>query len=430
MSNSKISLYALLSQSIRLVSGPLVLLVISATLSSEEMSFYYSFFSFVAMQQLLEMGLGFTIKQFIAHAYKEKDGKWTDRSILDIKSYFRFTVFWFLILAAFILFGIGFFGYYFFSSYIGEVSWIIPWWCLVLVSAMATGLTPILLLLEGCQKQVAVYKGKLISGLATSISTCIAMLLDFGLYSIAISVLISNIVLYIYLYPSISVMKMQLLRVCGFSKNTKKVFFELWPMLSKISVTWVMGYFFWNSFNLIAFKQFTPELAGQLGFTLALARAGYGIAESIVSSQSTVFSLNISNGNILNAKSNFNRSMTYSVSLLIFGYFSFCLTFWFFPDFFLFEKTLDIYSSIQIFAYFILLLPVTLQANFCRCFKVEPYFALSMFANISIPLVFYMVSYLYKEVYFMALIPILMIMLVWSMIIFRKTLTRELANVY
>tara|TARA_R110001592_G_scaffold178141_1_gene418790 strand:+ start:3686 stop:3832 length:147 start_codon:yes stop_codon:yes gene_type:complete len=36
------------------------------------------------MQQLLEMGLGFTVKKFIAHAYKEENGIWDMTSIKGV----------------------------------------------------------------------------------------------------------------------------------------------------------------------------------------------------------------------------------------------------------------------------------------------------------------------------------------------------------
>lgn len=45
--------------------------------SDAEMSFYYSFFNVIAIQQMLEMGFGFVLKQYIAHAYKHDfTGQW------------------------------------------------------------------------------------------------------------------------------------------------------------------------------------------------------------------------------------------------------------------------------------------------------------------------------------------------------------------
>lgn len=425
MVGKKVSLYALLSQSSRLLSGPLVLLVISSKLTSEQMSYYYSFFSIIAMQQLLEMGLGFAIKQFIAHAYKEREGKWLESSILDVKSYFRFACLWFAFIFVFILFGIGFFGDYFFSSEYSEIDWSIPWWSLVFASAIATGLTPILFLLEGCQRQVEIYKARLFSGLSASATTCILMAAGFDLYSIAISVVISNFVMYVYLYRHIYEINMSFQRVVGFSKTIKETFFELWPMVSKMSLTWVMGYFFWNSFNLIAFKQFTPDLAGKLGFTLALARAGFGIAESIVASQSTIYAKQISEGKVEIAVLAFKKGMNQSLGLLIFGYASFCSVNMIIPDLYIFNKSLDLNQTIQVFIYFILLLPVILQSNFCRCFKKEPYFYISIFSNIAVPIVFFLISYTFNDVRFIYLTPVSVLLCIWSNVIFFKTINES-----
>jgi O-antigen/teichoic acid export membrane protein len=424
--NIKTPLYSLLSQSIRLLSGPITLLVVSSSLTNEQMSFYFSFFSLIAMQQLLEMGLGYTVKQFIAHAYKEEDGIWKVTSIKDVKSYFRFTCLWFLFLVLFILLGIGFLGYYFFSSYAGNIDWLSSWWCLVFVSAVATGLSPILFVLEGCQKQVQIYKGRMISAIVSSLSLWIAMIMQLDLYSIAISVLISNLVLFKYLYPHISRLLVIFRKSPGHSKEIKEVFKELWPMLSKLSVTWGMGYLFWNSFNLTAFKLFTPEQAGKFGFTLALARAGFGIAESIVNSQSTIYSRNISEGKILQAKASFTKSLFISQVLILAGYGLYLVAYKFYPSFYLFDKTLSLWVTIQIFLYFSLLLPVNSQANFCRCFKKEPYFKLSMFCNISVPVVFLITSYIFRDVVFIYLLPLSIIFILWSRIIFKTTLKNEI----
>jgi hypothetical protein len=421
MKHRQVAAFSLLGQSVKLLSGPITLLVISDSLTSEQMVFYFSFFNVIALQQILEMGLGFTIKQFISHAYVETDNAWTSESIKKIKSYFKFSLLWFSGIFIFIVFGIGMFGFWFFSSYEGNINWDGPWFVLVIVTAVITLFTPILLLIEGCQKQEELYKSKLVSGVVMSITLCSCMLLGLDLYSIAISMLVSNVVLYLCLSKSISNIFKTFKRVEGYLLSNKYVFIELWPMLYKISITWITGYFFWNSFNLIAFKELSPDIAGKFAFTLGLARAGYGIAESVVSAQSTIYAHDISIGKVNKAKQLFRKSQIFSMLLLILGYLFYVVFYFIFPNFYVFDKTLEIVQSIEVFLYFILLLPVVLEANFCRCFKGEPYMWLSLFCNTSIPIVFYVSVKFFDDIQFITLIPFSIVFIIWSKILYSKS---------
>ena len=99
--SSKIAFFAFTSQIVRVLSGPLSLVVLSSNFSSEQLSFYYTFFSLIAMQQLLEMGIGFTIKQAIAHAYSAISHTTVKNYNRNIQNYFTFSLLWFVGIALF-----------------------------------------------------------------------------------------------------------------------------------------------------------------------------------------------------------------------------------------------------------------------------------------------------------------------------------------
>ena len=421
MKHRTIASAAFLSQVLRVISGPLTILFVARNLSSEEMSFYYSFFNVIALQQILEMGLGFVIKQYIAHDYKvDQENVLTIDSIASIKSYFTFSSLWFLFVALFVFVIVGLFGIWFFSSYQGDIVWQSPWWAIVVITSIATLVTPIQFLLEGCQQQLILYKGRVFSALVSAFSLCLSLYYGAGLYSVAVSLLCSNLALYVFIYkPSVELLSKVFL--VSSSKTIRKTLAEIWPMLSKLSVTWIMGYFFWNSFNLIAFKLLSLDLAGRFGFTLSLARAGLSIAESLVASQTTIYASQISNGNADSAKIKFEKLMLLSCTVLFLGYFLYSFVAIFFRDFFVFTKALPIKETILIFIYFLLLLPVLLQANFCRCFKEEPYFYLSMFVNIQVPLVFFSVCYYVRQPSFEYLLPFSAFVFLWSCELYKKT---------
>jgi O-antigen/teichoic acid export membrane protein len=420
MNYRSIASAAFLSQVLRVIAGPLTIVFVARSLSSEEMSFYYSFFNVIALQQILEMGVGFVIKQYISHDYKtDTSNVWLRESIESIKSFFVFSFFWFSLVAIFVFIVVGFFGIWFFSSYEGHVIWQRPWWAMVIITSITTLATPIQFLLEGCQQQLILYKGRVFSALVSAISLCISLYYDAGLYSVAISLVFSNVAFYLFIYKPSARLLCKVLSVSA-SKTVRDTLIEIWPMLSKLSVTWLMGYLFWNSFNLIAFKFIPIELAGRFGFTLSLARAGLSIAESLVASQTTIYASYISSGNAILARVKFERLMMLSCAVLVAGYFIYSLLGIFFPGAFIFTKALSIRETAWIFIYFVLLLPLLLQANFCRCFKKEPYFYLSMFVNIQVPIVFLGICYFIKQPSFEYLLPFSVLALLWSNHIYKS----------
>lgn len=422
MKNTRVASLSILSQSFRILSGPLTIFIIAKTLSVSEMSIYYAFFNVIALQQIMEMGVGFTIRQYISHAYKiDKDKKWLNSSKEKIISYMRFSFVWYMVISMFVLLIVGFAGEYFFSSYEGTSNWMQPWWTLVIFISVFTIFTPIQFLVEGCQQQLSLYKARLISGVLSSVSLCISLYYGAGLYSIVVSIIVLNIVLYIFIYNQSKRLVSEIINIKP-NQGLFLTFIDVWPMLSKISVTWILGYFFWNSFNLIAFKTLSNDQAGRFGFTLSLAKAGYSIAESLIASQTTIYSNYISNGLIDKARKQFERLMLLSMAILFIGFSSYIILYLSLPDLFIFKKTLGLDLTLSIFVYFILLLPITSHASYCRCFKVEPYFRLSLFINIQVPIVFFIICFYQKEPNFIYLLPFSMLSLIWSCIIYRKAI--------
>ncbi|WP_305818607.1 hypothetical protein [Photobacterium leiognathi] len=112
--NFNIALLAVVSRGAKLFLGPITLLIISAQLSSDELGYYYTFFSFISMQMLVELGIGHVIKQYISHAYIEKDGEWLESSKIKIKRYYYFSICWFVGVALFLMFVIVLFWIYVF----------------------------------------------------------------------------------------------------------------------------------------------------------------------------------------------------------------------------------------------------------------------------------------------------------------------------
>ncbi|MBL0460969.1 MULTISPECIES: polysaccharide biosynthesis protein [Aeromonas] len=408
-----ISLFSALANGIKLLAGPITLLFISKNLNSEQIGFYYTFFSLVAMQQLAELGLGHTLKQFIAHAYKLENGTWISESKAKIKGYVSFGFKWFAVVALFLILVVAPAGWAYYSDYTGTVNWLSPWLMLIGVSALVTSLIPIQILLDATQNQKRVYQAQSVSALVNSVAIWVLISLGAGLYTIPLALIASNTVFYVLLSPLVRPFYQALLDV-KVSANLFSIFKELWPLFSRVSIVWAVGFLFWNGFNLISFKIYDADFAGKVIFTIALARAGFGLAESLFSSQITVISYKIAQGHIQHAQQYAKKYQLIALLILVLGYSAFCILTQLWPSFFLVQKTVDLEYTISIFLFFILNLILIVQNDFVRCFKVEPFVLVSIFKGILVPLSFYIGNELGFKIYLYPPVLIMVISIVWS----------------
>ncbi|WP_243975787.1 hypothetical protein [Vibrio natriegens] len=412
--NNKIALFSLISKSVKIVSGPIVIFVVSSTLEESELAFYYAFFSLVAMQQLLEMGIGHVLRQQIAHSFKLTEGMWSLDSQREIKNYIYFANFWFLCLSLLFFLLVGGGGYVYFStSNIENINWQEPWLILISTISFFIIFTPISITIESVQRQKVLFKARLLSSIINAVSMIVLINGDYKLYSIGIALFISNLVLYILLFVS-NVDIFKKLTIVERTKNFFDIFNSIKGLLGRVSLVWLLGYFFWNGFNLIAFKALELEDAGRFMLLMSLAKVGFQIAESITQGQMTIYSNMIANGNGIKARKLFRRYRGFSFLLLIVGYVVFFVFTKIFSEISLIKKLPDSLMIISVFSYFFTLLFLTLNNNFIRCFKAEPFVLVSIFNSILVPLSFYTsLSLDFINIMIMP-ITVLMVSILWS----------------
>ncbi|OEE10475.1 hypothetical protein [Vibrio cyclitrophicus] len=411
--NNKVAFLSILARSVKICIAPVTLLIISKELSSQELSFYFTFFSFLALQQIAELGIGSVLKQYYSHSLRvDRKNKITSESLIDLKQYFQFSLRWYFIVAIFILIIIGPLGWLFFQ---GENSNAIDWesaWVILIISQAFSMMTlPLQFLLDGIQKQEKVQSTILYSGMINGIAIWASILSGFGLYSVGISILISSLFRFCYTYYySRPVLE-------KFNKNKNKfsflgIFHLVWPLLKRVSLVWGFGYFFWNGFTLITFKVAGAEQAAKIIFTLSISKALYDIAASITTGQTTIFSNLIFQKKASLAKAQFDKYFTLSLLIILFGYFSVVALKLIFTDFFVSEKLSDFSSLVQIAIFYSLVLYKNLSCSFVRYHKVEPFVHLAIAESILIP-IFYYLGFSYLENY--EFLPCIIIMLIFTL---------------
>ncbi|WP_157781984.1 O81 family O-antigen flippase [Vibrio splendidus] len=376
---------SILSKSFRVIVGPVTLVLIASSLTSEELGFYYTFFSIIAMRQLLEVGVNSVLKQFYAHEF---DNVLISNNYDKVSSLFIFSMYWYFFVA--ILFALlsSATAYFIFSRADSVVEWQGSWTLLMITSTFLLFQLPFKSYLDGMQEQIKMQSLTLISDIVGVLFLWAFLISDFGLYSLGLSQVAINIIFYLLLF---------FLNGDKFRQNIscekfdfKSIFFEVWPLLKKTGIVFFLGYFYWNGFNIISFDYLGPALAGMIGLSIAMSRAGQNIALAGVLSHSTQYARLISNEKDIDAYSGFKVQFLGGFLLLISGYLLYCACYLINPNFSFFSKALPIDEMTWVFLFFILSFIISSLDNYTRCYKVELFVKVQAFNSVFTPLLFFM----------------------------------------
>ncbi len=389
--NNKVATMSFFSSLIKVLIGPSILLIISLRLSDEEIALYFAFLSVISMQQMLEMGIGNVSKTFIAHSYASSD-------LIKASSHFRFMKYWFYFVAFCIILFIGVGGTFFFNYKGLNVEWLIPWFSLVIVSALTNILFPFFNVLESTDYQYEFRFGMLISSAAYGISLFIMMYFNCGLISISIAQLFGLIIRFLF-----SLKYIKKVELSAFKTNETicllDCFKEMKSLLGTVTITWIIGYIYWNGIGLFVFQVENPAFSSAFMLCWNLCYTGYIIATSIVGSQYTMCSLKISKGDITSAFSVYSKYNKWGLILLITGYVSF------FYISKIFDKQFDFFSKLPnddiillIMTFFVFSYILLTAADFFRCFKKDLFFSLIIYLFISTPIIVVVSYYILDKV--------------------------------
>lgn len=268
-------LYGVLTNVWSTASGPVTLLLMASYFSAEIQGYYYTFGSVLALQVLVQLGLGTVITQFAAHEWARlgfgKHGEIVGDSaaLSRLVSLGQLALGWFAIGGVLVAVGLGVGGYIFFSksTYPG-IDWVGPWFLLCVLSGMRVWLLPIWSLLEGCNQVSQVYAYRMIEGILRSPVIWCAILLGAELWTPAIS----TAVLLVWGAVFLGRQYLPFLRTffCSIEEPRLSWRFEIWPMQWRIALSWLSGYFIFSLFTPILFHYHGPVVAGQMGMTWTL----------------------------------------------------------------------------------------------------------------------------------------------------------------
>ncbi|MEH6998089.1 MAG: hypothetical protein V7542_06805 [Limnobacter sp.] len=382
------SLWGGLSALLRLMLGPITLLLVAYKLNPVEMGFYFQFFSLYAFQQVFEGGVGFLLLRYCSRLKVSNVEGVEENSELIEK--INFSLFWYRAISIVLILILGLLGFYFFigDQFQSAVNWEIPWIVYIVFSCLTLSIYPYSILNEVFHSRAEVYKKRAVVNLVQFSVISLSLLLDMKLFALSLSaVMVFILSRYFYYNSGVRILK-------GFScisSRLSSVFrvylIENW----KLILVWVTGYFYWFSLPLLVFVMEGSKTSGAFSFTNSIVLAISTLASMMVITKAAFFSEKLRSGQFIQAVNVFLMSNLWSIIIYL-------------PTFVLIfiidlldlsilnGKVLE--GSVLFFLALnqLCVLVFSNLAFFCRLKDDDPFFWVSMCSNVLTPVVLLILS--------------------------------------
>lgn len=294
-------LFMLIARGWRFLAGPVGLYIIILRFSRVEQGFYYTLNSLLSAQIFFELGLLTVIAQFASHEFTHLSWGEDGEILGDPESKERFVDLlylsnnWYLVASAILVtvlvpVGLLFLGR---SQATTDFAWKLPWILAVISVGANLLIIPFYAVITGSGKVATINFLELLGGMGGTLLSWAIMLLNGGLYAAA-AVGLGNFLVGV-LYITLRKRKLLQAFIHRFrnrrnNHETKLTWStEIWPMQWRIAMSWMAGYFIFQMFTPALFYHQGPVIAGQMGMTLSVVNAMYGVSASWMQTKSPVF---------------------------------------------------------------------------------------------------------------------------------------------
>jgi hypothetical protein len=311
--------YTVIYRAWLIASGAMLVLFAPVWFTPIEQGLYFTFASLVAAHVLFELGAGFVLTQYIAHEHGaiKKESGYLDKlnENFRLKSIYGYTKFWFRLSTIFFTIFIGAGGFWFFSTKVesSNIDWLNPWLLLVVSSACNLYMQPHLIVMEGLGKVGLVSKIRTQQSIIGNLIMWGFLFNGYGLYAIFILPLVSGVTTYLY-----SRADKDLLSISKGGKPAT-LFKEIFPMQSKIALSWASGYFVFHAITPIIFSKIGMVEAGKFGLGLAALNGVQSIGTAWINVRGPQFANYIARKKYYALRVNFIRSFRMTIAMSLTG---------------------------------------------------------------------------------------------------------------
>jgi hypothetical protein len=410
----------------RLLSGPILLILIPIYLSAEAQGYWYTFISLAALAVFADMGFSTILLQFSAHEFahlkfdENKIFYGSQKHLERLATLLRFAIKWSSSLGLIAFPIILVLGFIILNQKQTEIDWILPWMIYGFASIFVFVNSMLLSFIEGCNSVGEVQKIRFLISVATVISTIILLVFEFQLYALPVSLCIgalSGTILILYRY--INMLK-QLFKL------SSRVFYnwnkEILPLIGKYAISWASGYFIFSIFTPIAFHYFGTIEAGKVGLSIAVCTAIFGIANIWMTIVIPKINMLVSQKKYEILDSIFKKHLILSIVTYILGIIILFIIITVFKEYVPFEERLVSPFSLMIISTgWLLQIIVNSLALYMRAHKEEPLVIPSFLSGIYISLATLVIAiYFPFEYFFLGFLSSFIWGMPWVIVIFKK----------
>ena len=380
------------------VAGVGSMFFISAFLTGVEQGFYFTFGSILALQVFFELGLTGIMTQYVAHEVshlkldKNLIYQGEDRYKSRLSSLLCFCVKWYFILAILVFFFLLIVGFVYFNKYgntqLEKVEWRIPWLLICFATSIQLFIAPLTSIFVGLGFVKEISKVSFYQQLIVPICTWVGLVLGFKLFVTGMGYLIIVIIWFAF------VRRVNLDRVLynlWIIEIRERVVYmkEIFPYQWKIAISWISGYFIFQTFTPVLFATEGAIVAGQMGMTLQALNAINAFSMSWINTKVPMLSGYIALKEYKQLDSVFNKTIHQMSGICIFLLISFFMVIWILRITQLsLEEAVFADRFLGYLPMFFMMIPiflgqyVTAWATYLRCHKQEPFLANSVVAGV------------------------------------------------
>ncbi|HHQ4761184.1 lipopolysaccharide biosynthesis protein [Aeromonas veronii] len=384
---NRLTIIAISASAWKMLGGPLTLIVISKLLNGYELGLYFTFISVAAIQQVFEMGISIALVQKYASRMNNQDYN---------RVLFKASLLLYSLLALFFVFFASIYGEFIFSIHFKDIK--ISWYLYVAVIALSLLLNPIYSWVEGQGAIEKTYRVKLLGSLVTYISLWLFVWQGYGIYSLVISQFFGVIIQFVFLHV------IRIYNDTNISSSKNEIYNEIkgiYQFQFKLSLVWITGYFYWNSYNLIIFKYISPEVAGTFGLSFAIVNAISILSQTFLLVQRANIVKYVTENRLDIAKSIYRKSNIASCSVFVIASIVLIICKYKLSYIGPLSKILHINELSGLLIIGLLMTLIGNIATYCRTSGTEYLFSLSMSMNVVTPVISFLVVLISMDIGFL-----------------------------
>ena len=273
-------------------SGVITVFLIARFLSPAEQGYYYTYTSLIALQMVFELGFSQVVIQLASHerahlSIGPDDAVTGDETAHSrLASVLQLAVRWYGAGALLLALALIPAGLYFFSSHqhLGDVvAWRAPWIAAATAAVFAFQLDPLYSFFEGCGFVSNIAHMRWVQAIVGSLLAWTTLVTHHGLYAPAAVIAGQVVVGAAWLFLRRGLLVDLLIHKTGGRHVSWQR--EIWPFQWRIAISWISGYFVYQTFNPFLFAFRGPVAAGRMGMSLSFANSLMVIAMAWVSTK-------------------------------------------------------------------------------------------------------------------------------------------------